>query len=331
MDDELSMYLSRVGLTFPGLETTLDSSEYVFFGVPFDSSSSAFPGSRYGPKAVREVIQGMELWSEYFGVDLEDMRVYDAGDLAVSHGDGAATASALKRAVQRIVSLGKIPIMIGGEHTFTPFAALAANADSLIVFDAHADCRKDYLGNPLSHACATRIWVDSGGKRTFQIGVRATSREERDYCKEKGIVQFSPFQLHSESFMKSLTQFVNESRSLYLSVDMDAFDPSYAPGVGTPEPFGLTPLDVLRVFDAISGANLVGFDVMELCPPRDPSYSSSALAAKLIMELYASRRAHRARSRLKVYCSALGQQLGKRLLLRIRRRALSSKPYWLAL
>ncbi|MGC8601471.1 MAG: agmatinase [Thermoprotei archaeon] len=289
MDNEVSLYLSRVGLTFPGTETTFESSQYIFFGVPFDSGSSSSPGSRYGPKAVREVIQGMELWSEYFKVDLEDISIYDAGDLWVSHGDAQATASALKKVVSKLVSLGKVPVMVGGEHTFTPFAAVSAGADSLLVYDAHADCRKDYLGNPLSHACATRLWIESKGTRVFQVGIRATSREERRYCEEMGIIQFSPFQVNSDSFRSALKEFVEGARSLYVSIDMDAFDPAYAPGVGTPEPFGLSPVDVLKTFEVISGANLVGFDVMELCPLRDPSYSSSALAAKLITEMYASR------------------------------------------
>jgi len=291
-EDALGFALSDNGFYFPGNGVQLNEAKYVFFGVPFDSGSSGAPGSRFGPKAAREVVQDMELWSQFFGLDLEQMLVYDAGDVPVSHGDFPASSKAVTEAVERIRRLGKTPLMIGGEHTFTPFAAAAAGADSLIVFDAHADCRKDYLGNPFSHACATRIWVERGG-RTLQVGVRATSRDEREFCSRFGVIQVDQFQLEKPEYEQKIRDFALSARGLYISVDLDVFDPAFAPGVGTPEPLGISPLEVVKLFGNISAANVVGFDVMELCPPRDPSYSTAALAAKLFMEFYASRESQR--------------------------------------
>jgi len=289
MEEHLDFYLTKVGFSFPGNGVSLKDSKYVLFGVPFDSGSSAYPGSRFGPLALRQVVQGMELWSQYYRVDLENMLIYDAGDAAISHGDFRQSAEVVQRAIKSIASIQKFPIMVGGEHTFTPYAATALEADSLIVLDAHADCRKDFLGNPYSHACATRLWLSSGGKKVLQIGTRATSKEERDFCAENDVVQISPLDIRRESTQEIIRKFVQESHALYLSIDMDAFDPAFAPGVGTPEPFGLFPVDAFSVLNLLKGSNVVGLDVMELCPPRDPSFITSALASKLIMEFYASR------------------------------------------
>jgi len=285
---EDNVNLSRLQYEFPGNAASLEDSPFVFFGVPFDSGTSAASGAREGPRAVRAIVQGMELWSEFFSKDLERAGIYDAGDVAVSHGDAAVTGGMVSSVASWIRGLGKTPIMFGGEHTFTPYAAEATEADALIVVDAHADCRKEFLGNELSHATSTRRWVEKG-RKALLVGVRAFSSEEIAYCAEKNVSMVRARAVASANFAGILRDFLSDGDVAYLSIDLDGFDPSFAPGVGTPEPIGISPSDVLKLMDALRNYRVAGMDVMELCPARDPSWITAALAAKLVLEFCASR------------------------------------------
>ncbi len=261
-------------------------------GVPYDSSSSYRPGSRFAPQSIRDAACNMELNSMLTGIDLESVGFNDIGDLAVALGDGEKTLSMLTNVVSNVLSGKRVISVIGGEHTITYGVLRAFKEDTgYLVVDAHLDLREDYLGYKYSHASFNRLIIEELGLHPLYIGVRAWSSEESSYANKRGLKAIS-----SEFFEdRSISELVNEVRQLiksvdkvYLSIDFDAFDPSYAPGVGNPEPLGITPRKLLRLLKELvlsNGLEVAGFDVVEVNPLKDPSDITSALAAKMIVEM----------------------------------------------
>jgi len=184
---------------------------------------------------------------------------------------------------------GKFTVVIGGEHSVALPAVECHGDVSVISIDAHLDSRDEFMGTRYSHACVMRRCADLvGTENIFVLGVRSISEEEREAddpvpyidsyaIKEKGI---------EWAVKKALDSVKNEN--VYLTLDIDGIDPSYAPGTGTPEPFGLTPDDVKKVINTI-GKRMVGFDVNEICPPYDPAGITSVLGARFIKEALAVR------------------------------------------
>lgn len=261
-------------------------------GVPYDSSSSYRPGSRFAPQSIRDAACNIELSSVLTGIDLELVGFNDIGDLAVTLGDGEKTLNTLTNVVSNVLSEKRILSVIGGEHTITYGVLRAFKEDvGYLVVDAHLDLREDYLGYRYSHASFNRLIVEELGLHPLYIGVRAWSSEESSYAKKHGLKTIS-----SELFEdRSVSEIVNEVKQLlkhvdkvYISIDFDAFDPSYAPGVSNPEPLGITPRKLLRVLRELILSNklrVVGFDVVEVNPLKDPSDVTSILAAKMIIEM----------------------------------------------
>ncbi len=261
-------------------------------GVPYDSSSSYRPGSRFAPQSIRDAACNMELNSTLTNIDLESIGFNDIGDLAVVLGDGEKTLNILTNVISDVLSKERVLSVIGGEHTIT-YGVLRAFKEDIgyLVVDAHLDLRKDYLGYRYSHASFNRLIVEELGLHPLYIGVRAWSTEESSYAKKHGLKTIS-----SESFEdRSISELVSEIRQLlkhvdriYISIDFDAFDPSYAPGVSNPEPLGITPRKLLRVLKELTLSNelkIAGFDVVEVNPLKDPSDITSSLAAKIIIEI----------------------------------------------
>jgi len=278
-----------------------EEAVFLVFGVPYDSTASYRSGARQGPQSVRDASQNIETYSPRSGVDVEDVAISDIGDVSVVHGDPETTLKRVGLVTEGIVKEGKIPVMIGGEHSITFQATLkvgknekhqgAAVEDVMIViFDAHADLREAYLGERFSHASVSRRIVEEvGPENLLQIGVRATSKEEREFALTKNVAQITTLEVLKggvEQVLRRVTDLTSTVEKVYISIDMDVFDPAFAPGVGNPEPEGLSPT---TVFDIIWGleTNICGFDVVELCPPFDPNGITAVLGAKTLFELIA--------------------------------------------
>jgi len=247
---------------FADADGEFESSEFVIFGVPFDETSSYRRGSRLAPLAIRMASFNFETYDIETGVDLSDVDIHDAGDVELD---------AVTDMVARILDTGTVPIMLGGEHTATVGACAAHDMD-VIYLDAHADFRDEYLGEKVCHATVARRLVEQG-HRVIHIGLRSMSREESG---EFGTsVTTLPFDLSMEDLDRAVS-----SEKVYVSIDMDAIDPSEAPGVANPEPNGL-PSKV--IYDIIShlGNRIAGLDIVEVCPPYDPG-TTSLLAAHLV-------------------------------------------------
>ena len=167
--------------TFIGCDNEYNESKIVIFGAPFDSTTSYRPGTRFASAAMRNESFGIETYSPYQDKDLEDIRVFDAGDLELCFGSPESALSDIEELSEKILSDNKLPLMIGGEHLVTlgsVRAAIKKYPDLHIVhFDAHADLRDDYLGQKLSHACVMRSCHELvGDNKIYQFGIRSCVR-----------------------------------------------------------------------------------------------------------------------------------------------------------
>ncbi len=272
--------------TFLACDKEYNDADIVMFGAPFDSTTSFRPGTRFGPNAVRSESFGIETYSPYQNRDLEDINVMDSGDIELRIGDTEAVLAQIEERAAKILSDGKIPFMIGGEHLVT-LGAFRAAAEKypdihIVHFDAHADLREDYLGVKLSHACVLRrCWDIIGDDRIHQFGIRSGERSEFEFAKTH--TDMHPFTLED---VPQLVKEIGRSKPVYFTLDLDVLDPSVFPGTGTPEPGGVNFDQLRRAAAAVcSGLNIVACDVNELSPHYDHSGISTAAACKIIREI----------------------------------------------
>lgn len=272
--------------TFIGCDGTYEESRIVLFGAPFDSTTSFRPGARFGSSAMRHESFGLETYSPYQDKDLTDYEIFDSGDLELCFGSAEKALSDIENRAMQILSDGKFPLLLGGEHLVTlgsVRAVLKHHPDLHIIhFDAHADLRNDYLGAELSHACVIRRCHDLlGDNRIHQFCIRGGDREEFRFAKEH--TDFHPFTFDGlEELVNRLAQ---DKVPVYLTIDLDCLDPSLFPGTGTPEAGGVTFLQLLNALSLVCRTNVVAADVNELAPMLDTSGVSTATACKVLREL----------------------------------------------
>ncbi|MCL4447118.1 MAG: agmatinase [Candidatus Thermoplasmatota archaeon] len=266
-------------LKFCDSSDSYEDSKYVIFGVPFDSTVSFRSGEKFAPNEIRKASYNMESYAVYRGIDLKNSGIFDMGDIEEYHRSDEMIEEVYS-VVDRIVSDRKFPIMMGGEHSVSN-GAIKRIKGKVIFIDAHTDYRDSYLGDRNSHACVARRAAEVVGKENVvSIGPRSISKEEMDDGPQK---YFTSFEVNEDktrlkAFLKG---FCNSP--VYLSIDFDGFDPAYAPGVGTPEPFGLNPMILMDILET-TGGNLVGLDVNEITPTFDNG-NTSMLAARIIQEV----------------------------------------------
>jgi agmatinase len=252
------------------------------FGVPYDGTTSFRPGTRFGPAAIREVSSGLESYCPQLGLDLEDLAFADLGAVEIPFGAPEPVVAAVKAATEQVLALGLKPLMLGGEHSISSgaVAAVAAQHPELVLvqLDAHADLRHSWLGAHHSHACAMRRCLEvlpSG--QLLQIAIRSGTKAEFSELQQTG--RLVPIEQMAAA-LKPL-----RGKPLYLTVDLDWFDPAVLPGTGTPEPGGYLWSHFAALVDELRHHQLVGADVVELAPMLDPSGVSSVLAAKVTRSL----------------------------------------------
>ncbi len=268
----------------------------MFFGVPYDKTSTYRAGSRFAPGALRDVSANLELYSIRSGIDLEGVPVHDMGDVDVVE-DLEETLQRVKAVVTEIIQAKKLPIMAGGEHSITRAAVESLPKDlGLINFDAHLDMRDEFLGEKLSHATFMRRVAEYlGPDHIMEVGTRAFSKPELDFCKKEGVTIVTPLDLRKDGIDKTgrrVSSFLGRFRHAYVTVDIDVLDPAFAPGVGNPEPDGLSTDELLSLVGSSMVRNLSGLDLVEVSPQLD-SGQTAAVGAKVILEAVA---AHHSRS-----------------------------------
>ncbi len=265
-----------------------DDAEYVIFGVPFDNTSSFRRGSRLSPNSIRYAYNNLESYEVNYNVNLLDCNICDLGDLPV-YEDVDYVLSDVETVTDMIFRDNKIPIMLGGEHSITVGAIRNLKDVSMVIIDAHSDFRDSYMDNKYNHACVTRRALELLGKnRIISIGTRSTSYEEVTAEEYKDVRFISANEVRQSGIDKIINEVKNKTGDkVYFSIDMDGIDPAYAPGVGTPEPYGLTDVDVRSILNSVS-KKIVGYDIVEMTPLYDNG-NTSMLAAKLIQDFIASR------------------------------------------
>ncbi len=276
--------LNRNIENFIGCDSSYEEAELVLFGAPFDSTTSYRPGARFGPAAIRHESYGIETYSPYQDEELTEYNIFDSGDMELCFGSAEAALCDIEDRAEMILSDGKLPLLIGGEHLVTlgSFRAVQRKYPDvhIIHFDAHADLRDDYLGAKLSHACVIRRCHDIiGDGRIHQFCIRSGDREEFRFASEHT-------DMHKFSF-EGLSEVVAQlgDKPIYFTIDLDCIDPAYFCGTGTPEAGGVSFTQLLEAIETVCKANIVAADINELAPMLDQSGSSTALACKTLREL----------------------------------------------
>ncbi len=255
----------------------LSSADVVFLGVPFDGTSTGRVGSREAPNAIRAASYNLETYNAYTKKDLKDLKMTDLGNVMTCPGDTDESLKRIEKTVRDIRE--KFPVIVGGEHIITlpVIKALVKEHPNLTVlqFDAHLDLKDEYLGNKYSHVTVMRRISELLGKgKVIQVGCRSFSPDEKEYAKKNTVLK-TPENLLNYDI----------KGPVYVSIDMDVFDPSVAPGVSTPAPGGMIPEEFFDLLREIGKRmEVVGFDVVETCPPHDDSDMTSILSAEVVKE-----------------------------------------------
>ena len=271
--------------TFLGCEANYEDARIVLYGAPFDSTTSYRPGTRFASRMMRAESYGLETYSPYQDLDLEDAAVFDGGDLELCFGDTQKALDDIHDFAADILKDNKLPLLIGGEHLVSLPAIQAVYEKypdlCVIHFDAHTDLRDDYLGAKLSHASVIRrVWDFVGDGRIWQFGIRSGERAEFYWA--KGHTHLQKFNF--DGLENAVAQL--KGKPVYLTIDLDVLDPSCFPGTGTPEAGGVTFMQLFNaMLSIIQGCQVVGCDLVELSPMLDASGASTATALKVLREM----------------------------------------------
>ena len=270
----------------------LESDRVHIIGFEFDGTACFRKGTKNGPNAIREISDGIESYSPYLNLDTSDVQFFDLGNLPVGQSDDEnqnwkeATDTFLELVNNSEIKKNKIKILtLGGEHSIS-YAPIKTYLDefedlTLIHLDAHADLRDGYEGYHYSHASIIRRCLDQfkTGHRLIQYGIRSGTKEEYEWMRENKTLKSS-----RDEFLEAIKA-ISDEKPLYLTLDLDYFDPAYLPGTGTPEAGGEDFHSFIKLIKILNKKNLVGADVVELSPEIDSTGNSDIFAAKVVREL----------------------------------------------
>lgn len=252
------------------------SGDIVLLGCPLDITSSFRCGSKFGPESLRRASWTLETYSPYLDRDLEDISFSDMGDLELPQGNLLESLDIIENASGAVFESGRKPFFFGGEHLVTyPIMKGVKKVFpvfQIVHFDAHCDLRDDYEGQRLSHATVMKRVSELGNITIRQIGVRSGTRQE--------FRELTPV-----DSAEALKAGLDPEIPVYISFDIDVFDPSLVPGVTTPEPGGLLFKEVMDYLKALQGLTIIGADLVELAPDYDITFVSSVCAAKVVREI----------------------------------------------
>lgn len=256
-------------------------------GFCYDGTTSFRPGSRFGPDALRDASFGLETYSPYLDKDIEDYNIWDMGNMPfypsrqdILHKLYAQMTSKINLKNDHIKFL-----TLGGEHSisYCPIKLYLEQYPDLVLLhlDAHTDLREHFMEDPFSHASVIyRSWKLFGkGHELLQYGIRSGMKEEFDFMKQKGTLKNS-----LEELCTALDK-IPATRPIYLTLDLDFFDPAFLPGTGTPEAGGENFHNFMKILKILNTKNFVGADIVELAPQIDPTNNSSCFASKVTREV----------------------------------------------
>lgn len=259
----------------------------IIFGVPFDSTHSYKPGTRFGPDAIRDAFNNIEIFHPRFQVDLETVSIKDLGN--TKHTVVATEMlEMVKKITTELLERKKQLFILGGEHLITLGAYPSFPKDTgYIVFDAHYDLRDEYADTKLSHATyLRRIVEERGSDNIVHVGARAFVQEELAFLKEHNIKTVLDKDIRDGNGPKLIKDITSVFDKMYTSFDLDVLDPAYAPGVGNPEAEGITSRELFDMIYSLEDKKITGVDIVELNPSHDNGATAS-LAAKIMSTMMA--------------------------------------------
>ncbi len=279
---------------FLGIESQISSyssSRIVVLPVPYEHTVSYGAGTGRGPRAILAASRYVEFYDEELGTELcKSVGIATLPALAFGKSTDEKAIAKIYGAVKKLIADGKFVTVLGGEHTVSQ-APIRAHLErypdlSVIQFDAHADLRDTYEGSKFSHACVmARVCEFMDPSRVVQVGIRALSPEEAEFIRRSGVTTLYAHQIRaSEDWIPSILPRL--SQHVYVTFDVDVFDPPIMPSTGTPEPNGLFWWETMKLLRLIGEQkNIVGFDVVEFAPSRGvrhPDYTAAKLTYKLM-------------------------------------------------
>jgi len=264
--------------------SSFERSRVVALPVPYDSTVTARAGARDGPRAIIEASADMELYDIGLGAEPWRHGIHTLPELAPRTGSPEAMTGRIESVVAELLDAGKFVVTLGGEHTVAVGAVRAyakrTTGLSVLAFDAHSDLRDEYLDSKYNHACTLRRAHESAP--VTQVGLRSASAEDAAFIRDEGLAFYTPAAFRDAG---AVAVAANLSGDVYITIDLDSFDPSEMSAVGTPEPGGLHWDEVADLLAEVARTRrIVGFDVTELSPSLGPR-SCAQLAAKLTYRL----------------------------------------------
>lgn len=283
-------------MRLPSAETA-EGLDACFVGIPMDIGTSNRPGTRLGPRQIRDESRMIRPYNMATGAaPFARMQVADIGDVPINTFDLKKSVEIIAGHYRGILAQGAVPLTLGGDHTLT-WPILRAMREvhgpvALIHVDAHADINDEMFGEKVAHGCPfRRAWEEDclRNDKVFQIGLRATgyAPDDFDWGRRNGwtVVQAEACWYQSlKPLMAQVRETIGDA-PCYLSFDIDSLDPAFAPGTGTVEPGGLTIWQAYEIVRGCAGLNLVGCDLVEVSPPYDPSGNTALIAANLLYEM----------------------------------------------
>jgi agmatinase len=270
--------------------TDFEKARVVILPIPLDRTTSYVPGTRNGPHEILVASSHMELWDEETQTDVHSIGIYTLPEMELPFATMDEVVREIRRVAAELVNRGKFPLILGGEHSITPavVAAVAAKHPGLSVLqiDAHADLRESFMGTPHNHACAMRRTLEYA--RATQVGIRSLSPEEA------AAVPALPTEIFYDYNMRDHADWIDRvvdslSETVYITIDVDGFDPAIMPATGTPEPGGLSWYEALALLRrVIERRTVVGCDIVELAP-MGGNVAPNFLCAKLIYKILSYR------------------------------------------
>jgi len=278
------MRIMNFGGIYPAC--SLKDAQFVVIPVPYDLTSTYQPGSRRGPAAIIEASTNMELYDEELKKETYLAGIHTTLPVTVDARGPKNMVNAVRKKISRVIALDKIPVMLGGEHSISLGAVQAVCERypklTVLQLDAHADLRDSYQGTPYNHACVARRITEICP--LVQVGIRSMSKEEGDYLPQSKVKSYSAdYVLANGKWAQTVCKDLRGD--VFITIDLDVFDPSIMSATGTPEPGGLAWHDVLQLLRLVSQkCDIRGFDVVELAP-LPGVVAPDFMAAKLIYRL----------------------------------------------
>lgn len=284
-------------LGLPEDVSAYEDAKVVILPVPYDSTTSYRSGTREGPQAILTASRNVELFDQELGCEPLSQGIHTLPELEPDMRGPKFTIDAVAKVVEALVAEGKFPVMLGGEHSLTtgPIKVLSKKYGkelSVLQFDAHADLREEFENTPFSHASAMRRVAEMAP--VTQVGIRNISQGEWDFVQKtnhQGIFWAKDLQIPAGKWIPKVVK--NLKKKVYITIDLDVFDSSVMPSVGTPEPGGLTWYPVLSLLEEVARTrDIVGFDVVELCPIPGfigPDFFAAKLVFKLLAMVFAQK------------------------------------------